>query len=203
MIARIELDVQRVRVIRIFEDLIRKTVAVDVQHIDQRACKRFDLVFYFAGALDRARDGTWSATQDALGFIENGKHEFQLEDGNINYAYWNSGYSIEERERGIEKLRAKMKPKRFAREDNAETRSEGAKGAEIESRFQAWLVAQGALDPRTSASARTCVKCGLANDADALFCNKCGNAIGSVCVCGATNRPGAEFCKTCGKSLAL
>jgi len=48
-----------------------------------------------------------------------------------------------------------------------------------------------------------CKQCDCHNDADALFCNACGGALGLTCnACGQENRPGSQFCKTCGRPFS-
>ncbi len=48
-----------------------------------------------------------------------------------------------------------------------------------------------------------CKKCGCVNDADAEFCENCGNALTQVCDhCNAPVKPGASFCKKCGTPVS-
>ena len=47
-----------------------------------------------------------------------------------------------------------------------------------------------------------CPKCQFENEADAKFCNKCGNKLEIACPkCGKTNRLGSQFYKECGHNL--
>lgn len=49
-----------------------------------------------------------------------------------------------------------------------------------------------------------CNKCGFENDADAEFCEKCGNALAQFCRnCNSPLKPGASFCKKCGTPVTL
>ena len=49
-----------------------------------------------------------------------------------------------------------------------------------------------------------CPKCQFENEADAKFCNKCGNKLEIACPeCGKTNRLGSQFCKECGHKLTI
>jgi len=49
-----------------------------------------------------------------------------------------------------------------------------------------------------------CPKCQLDNEADAKFCNNCGNTLEIACPeCGRRNRLGSKFCKECGHNLTL
>jgi ribosomal protein L40E len=63
---------------------------------------------------------------------------------------------------------------------------------------------------QVESSSNNCQHCDSRNDADALFCDKCGMKIEEAtldpkqvyCVsCGAKNRMEASFCKRCGFSL--
>jgi ABC-type oligopeptide transport system substrate-binding subunit/class 3 adenylate cyclase len=48
-----------------------------------------------------------------------------------------------------------------------------------------------------------CVNCSYENDADAEFCENCGNTLRSVCAsCGNPLKPGAKFCKKCGTAVS-
>ena len=48
-----------------------------------------------------------------------------------------------------------------------------------------------------------CFNCGTENDADAEFCESCGNALRRVCAqCGSPLKPGARFCKKCGTPVS-
>jgi hypothetical protein len=47
-----------------------------------------------------------------------------------------------------------------------------------------------------------CASCGADNDADARFCDSCGQPLNRTCAsCGATNDPDAQFCDSCGQPL--
>jgi len=49
-----------------------------------------------------------------------------------------------------------------------------------------------------------CPTCQFNNEADANFCNQCGNKLEIACPeCGKPNRPGSQFCKECGHNLTL
>ncbi len=59
-------------------------------------------------------------------------------------------------------------------------------------------------DPRSGGSNRLCPSCGEANDADAKFCDACGEALPTSVVCGRcsqANDPDAKFCDNCGGPL--
>jgi predicted amidophosphoribosyltransferase len=48
-----------------------------------------------------------------------------------------------------------------------------------------------------------CSSCQAANEADARFCEQCGQPLETRCpACGTLARPGARFCRQCGQSLA-
>src|SRR5881396_2067168 len=51
-------------------------------------------------------------------------------------------------------------------------------------------------------SASTCAACGFANSAGALYCGKCGSALGRPCpACGTLVSPELAFCTSCGAAL--
>jgi ribosomal protein L40E len=52
------------------------------------------------------------------------------------------------------------------------------------------------------AAARACPACRAANDVDATFCKKCGQALPRGCAgCGTANDADATFCKKCGRRI--
>jgi class 3 adenylate cyclase/tetratricopeptide (TPR) repeat protein len=52
-------------------------------------------------------------------------------------------------------------------------------------------------------SASPCAACGFPNPAGALFCGRCGNALGQPCPsCGTVVGPGLAYCTSCGFALA-
>jgi ribosomal protein L40E len=65
-------------------------------------------------------------------------------------------------------------------------------------------VHEGATTPSpVPSSRRGCAACGAPNDADAVFCKKCGARVARVDCggCGTSNDPDATFCKRCGTTL--
>ena len=70
-----------------------------------------------------------------------------------------------------------------------------AVGSGLRAGFTGEAVAEGSL---------ACSACGEPNDADAKFCDSCGESITrtTTCAnCGTDNDPAARFCDQCGRSL--
>ncbi|GIW90002.1 MAG: hypothetical protein KatS3mg109_0434 [Pirellulaceae bacterium] len=52
------------------------------------------------------------------------------------------------------------------------------------------------------AAGPVCPSCGMSNDKDSRFCDRCGKPLGASCPsCDGVNRPGAKFCQHCGQRL--